>query len=111
MRTVLGLVVGALVAVLGALILGEYEFDGALPWVAGPLFGLAIGEAVVAVGAARAQAVAAVTGLLGFSGIVWAGWIDSVEGVEPFKTDVWAAAALAALLGFARVWGLRPSRT
>jgi len=106
-RTVLGLVAGAAVAVLGALILGEYEFTGSLPYVAGPLFGLAIGEVVVALRAARAPATALATALLGFAGITWAGWIDSGEGVEPFKTAVWVAAVLAALMGFVRVWGLR----
>ncbi len=110
-RTVLGVVGGALVAALGALILGEYEFTGLLPYVAGPLFGLAVGEVVVAVGASRASAVAVLASLLAFSGVVWAGWIDSSEGVEPFKTLVWVAAALAAVVAFLRISGLRsPAR-
>ena len=40
LRAVLGLVCAAAAAGLGALILGEYEFTGSLPYVAGPLFGL-----------------------------------------------------------------------
>ena len=50
----------AAAAALGALILGEYEFTGTLPWVAGPLFGLVIGEVVVGVGRSRHPSVAGV---------------------------------------------------
>ncbi len=95
-------------AAFGAVVLGEYEFTGLLPYVAGPLFGLAVGEVVIAVGASRASAVAVLSSLLAFAGIVWAGWIDSSEGVEPFKTLVWVAAALGAIVAFARISGLRP---
>jgi hypothetical protein len=106
-RTVLGVLCGAVVAAFGALILGEYEFSGSLPYVAGPLFGLAVGEVVVAVGRARGMAPAVATAAVGFAGVVWAGWIDSGEGVEPVKGLVWVAAALAAVAGFVRVGGLR----
>ena len=109
-RTVLGLACGVLVAAFSALILGEYEFTGALPWVAGPLFGLAVAEVVVAVGATRGSVVAVVTAMVAFAGVIWAGWIDSSQGVEPFKDLVWAAAALAAVCGFGRVVGVRALR-
>jgi hypothetical protein len=104
-RAVLALVLGAAVAALGALILGEYEFQGTLPWIAGLLFGLVVGEVVVSVGRSRHVAVAAVVALLSFAGIAWAGWIDSTQGVEPVKRVVWLSAALAALTGFVRVAG------
>ena len=106
-RTVGGLVCAAFVASLGALILGEYEFTGTLPWFAGPLFGLAVGETVVAVGRSRATAVAGVASLLALGGITWAGWIDSTEGVEPIHSGVWVAAALAAVAAFLRTADLR----
>jgi hypothetical protein len=107
-RTVCGLVCAALVAALGALILGEYEFTGTLPYVAGPLFGLAVGETVVAVGRSRATATAAIASLVALGGITWAGWIDSSEGVEPLHSGVWVAAALAAVAAFLRTLELRP---
>ncbi len=109
-RTIGGLVCGALVAALGALILGEYEFTGTLPYIAGPLFGLAVGETVVAVGQARTMVVAGIASLLSLGGITWAGWIDSSEGVEPLHTGVWVAAALAAMAAFLRTAELRPDR-
>jgi hypothetical protein len=110
LRTVLGLVCAVVAAALGALILGEYEFDGTLPFVAGPLFGLVIGEVVVGVGRARGYWVALAAGAIAFAGIGWAGWIDSSEGVEPVKDLVWLAAALAAAVAAVRTLGLFAAR-
>jgi hypothetical protein len=106
-RVLFGLVLGTGVAALGAQILGEYEFTGTLPWIAGPLFGLVIGEVVVGVGRSHHPVAAAVTAVLSFAGIAWAGWIDSTQGVEPVKPAVWGSALLAAAAGFVRVHGLR----
>ena len=110
-RALLGLVLGAATAAIGALILGEYEFTGVLPWVAGLLFGLAIGEVVVGVGKARHPLVGAVAAACSFAGIAWAGWIDSTQGVEPVKGLVWVSAALAAATAYLRVAGLPRRRT
>ena len=107
LRVGLGLVCAALVAALGALVLGEYEFQGTLPFVAGPLFGLVLGEVVTGVGRARSLVVALIAAALAFGGIAWAGWIDSSEGVEPVKGLVWVAATLAALAAAVRTVGLR----
>lgn len=101
------MVCAAAAAALGALILGEYEFSGSLPFVAGPLFGLVLGEIVVGVGRVRTVPVASVTAALAFGGIAWAGWIDSSEGVEPVKGLVWVAAVLAAVAAALRTAGLR----
>lgn len=106
LRAVLGVLCAAAVAALGALILGEYEFTGSLPFLAGPLFGLVIGEVVVGVGRLRSLLVALVAAALAFGGIAWAGWIDSSEGVEPVKRLVWVSAALAALVAAVRTVGL-----
>jgi hypothetical protein len=111
LRAVLGMTCGAGAAALGALILGEYEFTGSLPFVAGPLFGLVVGEVVVGVGRARSLVVGLAVGALAFGGIAWAGWIDSSEGVEPVKGLVWVAAALAALVGVLRTVPLRRHRS
>ena len=106
-RAALGLVCGAAVAAVGALVLGEYELSGALPFVAGPLFGLVVGEVVVGVGRDRSLPVAVVAGGLAFGGMAWAGWIDSSEGLEPVKGAVWPAAALAVVVALARTADLR----
>lgn len=101
---------GAAAAALGALILGEYEFTGSLPWVAGPLFGLVVGEVVVGAGRSRHLLVAAAAAAVSFGGIAWAGWIDSSQGLEPVKSAVWVSAALAAVCALARTAGLRRPR-
>lgn len=102
LRTGLGVVCAAAAAAVGALILGEYEFTGSLPFVAGPLFGLAIGEVMVSVGRNRTMVIAALAGGLAFAGIAWAGWIDANEGIEPVKGLVWVAGGLAAVVATLR---------
>jgi hypothetical protein len=106
LRAVLGVLCAAGVSALGGLILGEYEFTGTLPFLAGPLFGLVIGEIVVGVGATRAWPAAVAAGALAFAGVAWAGWIDSSEGLEPVKGLAWVAAVLAAAAAFVRTVGL-----
>ncbi len=41
---------------------------------------------------------------------MWAGWIDSSEGVEPLHPLVWLAAALAAVAAYLRTVDLSASR-
>lgn len=86
--------------------LGEYELTGSLPYIVGPLFGLAVGEIVAAVGRTKSVLVALVAAAICFGGIVWTGWIDSSEGVEPMHGAVWPSAALAAAVGYLRIAGL-----
>lgn len=102
LRGLLAVFCGATVAALGALILGEYEFTGTLPYVAGLLLGLIIAEVMLAVGQRRSTPLAAAATALAFAGISWAGWIDSSEGVEPVKGAVWVAATLAAATALLR---------
>ena len=99
-----GVVVVA-VATLGALILGEYEFSGVMPYAAGVLFGLVLGEIAVAVAGGRSGAVGVVTGAAGAAGLVWAAWISSGEGLRPFPAVAWVAAAIAFAAGGSRVGG------
>jgi hypothetical protein len=55
MRLVLAVVVGALGAAVGAVILAEYQLAGAVGLIAGSLFGLAVAELVVTVGGDAVQ--------------------------------------------------------
>jgi hypothetical protein len=106
-RAVGGVVCVLLTSVLAALILGEYEFRGTLPFVAGPLFGLVLGEVAVGVGRSRSPIVGGIAAVSGFGALVWAGWINSGEGLEPIHRMIWAAAALAAITAYVRITGLR----
>jgi hypothetical protein len=109
-RAALALLLAALVASLGALMLGEYEFTGSLPFLVGPLFGLAIGEIVATVGRSKAVLVGLVAAALCFGAIYWAGYIDSGDGLEPIHPFVWPSAAICAGFAYLRIAGL-PGRT
>lgn len=102
-RATLGLLLAALVSVLGALILGEYEFEGWLPLVAGLLFGLVVAEVAIEVGRRRTWPIGATAGVLAGAGLVWAGWISAGEGLAPVPGGAWIAAAIAAVVATGRV--------
>src|SRR4051794_35833657 len=97
----------ALACVVGALILGEYEFSGATPVGAGVLFGLVISEIVIEVGAMRAPVIALLTAAMVAGALAWAAWVSSGEGLRPFPTGAWVAMALGAVAAGARTGGWR----
>lgn len=97
-----GLLLVAVLGWLAAQVLGEYEFEGVMPFVAGPLLGLVLAEAAVAVGRWRDLSVAVFCAGVGALSLVWAGRIDSAHGLEPMAPLVWVAAALAAAVAFLR---------
>ena len=111
MRQAWAVVAGAGVAVLGALILGEYEFGGLTSVVTGVLFGLAVAEAVVWVGRdGRPGLVAAAAGLAA-AGLLWAGWISVHHRDEGIPAGAWVAAALGAVTAGVRVRSARSAES
>ena len=108
-RAAVGLLVAAAVSVLGAFILGEYEFDGLLPLGAGLLFGVVVGEVTVAVGRRRTVPVGLWAAALAAGGLVGAGWISAGEGLTPIPRGAWMAAGVGAAAAALRVVGLRRS--
>ena len=112
MRQLLAAAAAAAVAALGAFIVGEYELDGPTALVTGVLFGLVIGEILVAV-AGGGQGVVAVAGaVIAGAGLVGAAWISSGATPEAREwSDVpgaaWAGAALGAAAAAAWVRGFR----
>lgn len=107
MSRILPVVAGAAVAAFGALIVGEYEFQGALPIIAGLVLGLLVSEAVALGGQWRGWLPAVLAGGLAAAGILWGGWIDAGEGIEPYPALAWAGAAVAAVTAGIRA---RPQR-
>ncbi|MDP8987879.1 MAG: hypothetical protein M3N11_05960 [Actinomycetota bacterium] len=103
MRTILPVLAGAAVAALGALIAGEYEFAGVVPFVVGILLGLVVSEAVALGGQWRGWVPAVLAAVLAAAGVVWGGWIDAGEGIEPYPVLAWAGAAVAATVALIRV--------
>jgi predicted branched-subunit amino acid permease len=90
---------------LGALagpILGEYEFKGLFPAIAGLLTGLLLGEACVGLGKRRHVVSGVVTVVAAVGGLLFAGWRASSEGLDPYPAAAWLAAALGAVTAWLR---------
>ena len=96
-RLAFAVLAGGAVAALGGIVLGEYEFVGFMPFAAGPLFGLAVGEVIIWAGGERGPVPGGLAAGLAAAGLLWAGWIDSGEGIDPLPVLVWPAAGLGAL--------------
>jgi len=107
-REVLAMVAGAGAAVVGALIVGEYEFAGLIPFVAGALFGLAVAELMLTIAVRSTVRLAVVGALLTGGGLAWAAWISSGRGVAPYPAGGYIAIGLGAVI--AGGWIAMPSR-
>lgn len=110
MRPALALLAGAAVASLGALILGEYEFKGTTPYVAGLLFGLVVAEAIVAVARRGGPALAGAAAALAGGGLVWAAWISSGRDWDYVPGAAWVAVAVGGAVAGVRT-GRAPVRS
>jgi hypothetical protein len=110
-RLLVAVAVAALASAFGGVVLGEYQFDGLMPYGAGLLFGLVVGELVVTVSHSRSLVLGAVCGALVAAGLGWAAWISSGEGLRPFPVLGWVAMAVGALATTARVGEWRRATT
>jgi hypothetical protein len=102
MRQLLAVSAAAAVAMAGALILGEYELRGPMALVAGAVFGAAVAEVLLAVGADARLPMLVVAGLLTAGGLVWAVWISTGRNLRFASNSAWTGVALGAVL--APVW-------
>jgi hypothetical protein len=111
-RAIVALVAAALACVVGALILGEYEFTGATPIGAGVLFGLVISEILIEIGAPRHPAIGLVGAAMVAGALAWAAWygVSAGEGLRPFPTGGWVAMVCGAVAVAARSGGWRRRR-
>jgi hypothetical protein len=101
-RLVIAVLVGAALCAIGALILGEYEFSGLMPYAAGVLFGLVVAEVVTEISKRRTVALTVVSAVLVAGGLLWAAWISSGEGLRPLPAAAWAAVVLGVAAVVAR---------
>lgn len=102
MRSVLALALGAVVAVVLALIVGEYPFAGFTPYLVALMVPAIIGTVVVWTGRRHPDRLWAATGLLGGASVGWALWISTGRGLDPVPTGGWIAIALAVAWPLAR---------
>lgn len=108
-RRALAAGVGAVVAAIGALIFGEYDFSGATPYLGGVLFGLVVAESVLTVARRGTRLLAIVAAVESGAGLAWAAWISSGRGIAPIGASGYAAVAIGAAV--AGVWVALPSRS
>ena len=113
-RSGLAVVTGAAVAVLGALILGEYPFDGPIVVAGAAVFGLLLSEAFLAVGRRPGPWSALACALLTGAGLTWAAWISTGHDLGLLEPAGWVAvgvgaAAAAVRAGWRRGAGTRPA--
>lgn len=97
MRQLVAVVAAAAVAAAGAVILGEYELGGLMALVAGAVFGAAVAEVLVAVGADARLPMLVVAGLLTAGGLAWAVWISTGRNLRFTSAATWAGVALGAV--------------
>lgn len=108
MRLLLAVAVGAVLATVGALIVGEYELKGVTPIIAGVLFGFVLAEVITSVARRRDAAVVALSAALAGAGLVWAAWISSGEDWSFVPGIAWVGVALSLVAPF--VWVRTPGR-
>ena len=108
MRPILAVLLAVLGAAFAALIMAEYEFEGYTPWAAGVAVGVLVGEIVVALGRWTGPSAMAACAAIAAGGVLWGGWLESDQGVEPYSALAFAAAALA---GAIAAWTVRPKRS
>lgn len=104
MRQALAILAAALLAVLGAVVLGEYDLRGVTVVIGFPLYGLAVAEVALGVGRHLSPgALLAVAGVAA-AGLTWALWISFGHfrngAMPPVLSWVMVAAAAAATLGW-----------
>lgn len=104
----LAVLVGAATASLGALILGEYEFNGATPYLAGVLFGLIVAEVVLTIVRRGSAPLLVAAALEAGLGLAWAAWISSGRGRAPIPAAADVSVALGVVV--AAVWVWMPAR-
>jgi hypothetical protein len=103
-RLILAAAAALAVGVLGALLLGEYPFDGLTVLGAGVVFGLFIGEAAVGVaGSQRDLRLACAGAVIGLAAMTWAGWITTARDLSRLGAAGWAAIVLAGASAFLRI--------
>jgi hypothetical protein len=109
-RPTLGVLAAAVVAALSANILGEYELTPVVAVVAGLVVGFGLAELVLTVGRWPGLVPAVVVGVLAACSLLWAGWIDTDEGVEPYRATTYVGAVVAAATAAVRT-ARAPART
>lgn len=95
MRTVAALITAALVALVAALIVGEYGVAGWVALMVGTVAGLVTGEITASIARSRDWSIALASGVLAGVGVLWGAYLDSGRGVAPLGWEAWVAPLIA----------------
>ena len=102
MRPVLAVALAAVLALLAAYVLGEYELTPLTALVSAVVVGFGLAEVVLLVGRRPGVVPAVAVAVLAAGSLLWAGWLDTDRGVEPYRATAWLAAAVAAAVAGVR---------
>ncbi|MBA2607519.1 MAG: hypothetical protein H0U92_01105 [Actinobacteria bacterium] len=113
MRVVIGALAAIFVALLGGLIIGEYQLLGAWALVAGVLFGLVVAEGTITVGKSSDWFVVIVAAVAAFGGYTWSAYIEAGDSFGRIAGLRWVGALLALVSAgwWVRSLGSRSLRT
>ena len=103
MRTVAALVAAALVALVAALIVGEYGVAGWVALMVGSVAGLVTGEIAASIARSKAWSVGLASGALAGAGVLWGAYLDSGRGVAPLGWEAAVTPVIAFIVTVASV--------
>lgn len=104
MRFTASVAAAGVVAAIGAVVLGEYEFGGASVVLSGLILGLFVSEVVVSVGSAPGRRAAMAAAAVTIAGLVGAAWISTARDLALVPAEGWAAVAVGAVTAALRAW-------
>ena len=107
MRSTLSLVAGVAVALVAAVMLGEYAYDGLAVIGAGVVLGLFVSEATTSVARRRSVLLAVVGAVCTTGGLLGAAWISTDGRLSTIGVEGWLAVAFGAAAAVIRARPLR----
>ena len=110
MRLGLGFLAAAAAAAIGAVILGEYDYQGLTALIGSALYGVAVAEVLLAI--ARRLPTAGLAGLAALvaGGLTWGVWISFSHFRRDVPLGTWASIVLGAAVAVAWAWSGRSRR-
>jgi hypothetical protein len=102
LRLIVGIILGAGLALLGGWILGEYPFTGVMPYIAGVLFALVVAETIVSVSRRTYWVTAVAAAVSTVGGLGLGVWISTGRGIDPVPIGGVVAIVIGAVVALLR---------
>ncbi len=101
-RILLGALAAGAVALVGAVVLGEFAFNGWTVLISAGVLGLATSEAAVSVARVRSSLLAVVTAAATAAALVAAGWVSTGHQLAALAPSAWLAIATGTAIAAVR---------